>query len=140
MKKQNCDGRCDLRVILMKKLRLERPSNKACGEKVSIRQGSSFLNYNKSLETIFLLTYFWIYRTEQEFIKHELGISHTTIVHWYNFSREVCISILENFKQKIGGPDKIVEIYESKFGKRNIHRGRRVDGVWVFVGNRERNK
>ena len=140
MKKQNCDGRCVFRVILMKKLRLERPSNKACGEKVSIRQGSNSLNCNKSLETIVLLTYFWVYRTEQEFVKDELGINHTTIVHWYNFLREVCISILENFSQKIGGPDKIVEIYESMFGKRKIHRGRRVDGVWVFRGNRERNK
>ena len=35
---------------------------------------------------------------------------------------------------KIGGEGKIVEIDESKFGKRKFHRGRRVDGVWVFGG------
>ena len=101
-------------------------------KKVSIRQGSWFSNSNLTLETIVLLTYFWVYRTEQEFVKHELGISHTTIVDWYNFSREVCISILENFSQKIGGPGKIIEIDESKFGKRQFHKGRREDGVWVF--------
>ena len=87
-----------------------------------------------ALGTIVLLAYFWVYRTEQEFVKHELGISHTTIVNRYNFSREVCISILENFSQKIGGPGKIIEIDESKFGKRKFHKGRRVDGVWVFGG------
>ena len=111
-----------------------RCSHKTCGKKVSIRQGSWFSNSNLTLETIGLLTYFWVYRTEQEFVKHELGISHTTIVDWYNFSREVCISILENFSQKIGGPGKIIEIDESKFGKRKFHKGRRVDGVWVFGG------
>ena len=38
------------------------------------------------------------------------------------------------FQQKIGGPGKIIEIDESKFGKRKFHKGRRVDGVWVFGG------
>lgn len=111
-----------------------RCSNKICGKKVSIRHGSWFSNSNLPLETIVLLTYFWVYRAEQEFVKHELGISHTTIVDWYNFSREVCICILEEFSKKVGGPGKVVEIDESKFGKRKYHKGRRVDGVWVFGG------
>ena len=80
------------------------------------------------------LTYFWVYRAEQDFVKHELGILHTTIVDWYNFSREVCISILEVYSQQIGGPGKVVETDESKFGKKKFHKGRRVDGVWVFGG------
>ena len=32
------------------------------------------------------------------------------------------------------GPVKFVEIDESKFGKRKYHRGRLVEGVWVFGG------
>lgn len=34
----------------------------------------------------------------------------------------------------IGGPGSIVEIDESKFGKRKHHRGHRVEGQWVFGG------
>ena len=34
--------------------------------------------------------------------------------------------------EPIGGLDKIVEIDESKFGKRKYNKGRKVDGVWVF--------
>jgi transposase-like protein len=36
--------------------------------------------------------------------------------------------------EMIGGTDKIVEIDESKFGKRKYHRGHRVEGQWVFGG------
>jgi hypothetical protein len=35
---------------------------------------------------------------------------------------------------KIGGNGVIVEIDESKFGKRKYNRGHRVDGVWVVGG------
>ncbi|KAI8326421.1 hypothetical protein GQ54DRAFT_294870, partial [Martensiomyces pterosporus] len=35
---------------------------------------------------------------------------------------------------KYGGPGVVVEIDESKFGKRNNNRGKRVEGVWVFGG------
>jgi hypothetical protein len=58
-------------------------------------------------------------------------------VDWCNFAREVCATILEVDSSPIGGPGKIVEIDESKFGKRKYHRGRRVDGIEVF-GDRER--
>ena len=34
---------------------------------------------------------------------------------------------------KIGGNNAIVEIHESKFGRRKYNRGHRVEGVW-FVG------
>ena len=36
---------------------------------------------------------------DEVFVKHELDISHTIIVDGYNFSREVCICILENLSQ-----------------------------------------
>ena len=66
---------------------------------------------------------------------HELDISAPTIVDWYNYAREVCTEILcQNENSVIGGKDIVVEIHESKFGKRKYHKGRKVDGVWVFGG------
>ena len=59
---------------------------------------------------------------------------------WYNFAREVCVEIIQKDSEQIGGEGKEVEIDESKFGKRNYHRGKRVDGVWVFGGIERQSK
>ncbi|GBN03536.1 hypothetical protein AVEN_146657-1 [Araneus ventricosus] len=39
-----------------------------------------------------------------------------------------------NYEKKIGGVGMVVEIDESKFGKRKYNRGKRVEGKWVFGG------
>ena len=71
---------------------------------------------------------------DQEFVKHELGISNQTIVDWYNFSQEVCSCILEKDNEKVGGPGIIVEIDGSKFGKHKYPREHHAEGQWVFGG------
>jgi hypothetical protein len=40
----------------------------------------------------------------------------------------------DDFMEAIGGPGKIVEIDESKFGKRKYYKGHQVEGQWVFGG------
>ena len=112
-----------------------RCSKKQCYFKQSIRQNSWFSKSKLSLIIILKLTYFWIYKLPSTYVKRELQLgSDHTLVDWKNFCREVCVEILEKNSEKIGGEGKIVEIDESKFGKRKFHRGRRVDGVWVFGG------
>jgi len=46
----------------------------------------------------------------------------------------VCCVVIEEKCERIGGPGKVVEIDESKFGKRKFNKSRHVDGVWVFRG------
>jgi transposase-like protein len=48
------------------------------------------------------------------------------------FCREVMLVYTERCSVKIGGPNKTVEIDESKFGRRKYHRGHPVKGQWVF--------
>ena len=50
------------------------------------------------------------------------------------FCRETRLVFMEHCSDKIGGPNKTVEIYESKFGRRKYHRGRPAKGQWVFGG------
>ena len=66
---------------------------------------------------------------------HEL-IGPETVSDWFSYCREVCRLTVERESagHRIGGPGKTVEIDESKFGKRKLNKGRRVDGKWVLGG------
>ncbi|XP_047988938.1 uncharacterized protein LOC125234096 [Leguminivora glycinivorella] len=62
-------------------------------------------------------------------------VSSATVTDWFHFCREV-VMVYELEHQrghgKIGGPNKIVQIDESKFGKRKYNRGRFIEGHWVI--------
>ena len=47
------------------------------------------------------------------------GVSEKTVINWYNFCRVTCAKYMLRNPTVIGGPGKIVEIDEAKFGKRN---------------------
>ena len=49
-------------------------------QKVSIRKGSWFENHNLTLVQSLYITYFWVYKCNQEFVIHELGICERTIM------------------------------------------------------------
>ena len=102
--------------------------------KVSIRRGSWFDHSKLTMGQVLELTYFWVKELPNKTTEEECAISNKSIVDWYNFCREVCATIIEEESTQIGGVGEVVEIDESKFGKRKYHKGRRVDGVWVFGG------
>ena len=65
----------------------------------------------------------------------EKRLSSESISDWFTYLREVSIVALDtlyNKSGKIGGVGHIVEIDESKFGKRKYHRGKRVEGSWLL--------
>ena len=44
------------------------------------------------------------------------------------------LDYMEGCSQEISGPNKTVEIDDSKFGRRKFHRGQAVKEQWVFGG------
>ena len=80
------------------------------------------------------LTYEIFHNVPAKRILHEYGHGSHTVTDWRQFVREAMAVYLQDNSQKIGGPDKIVEIDESKFGKRKYLRGHRVQGQWIFGG------
>ena len=81
------------------------------------------------------MTFLWTEDMPGETVRKWVGINKNTIVDWFNFCREVCAVYMDQIEtEKIGGVGKVVEIDESKFGKRKYNRGRRREGQWVLGG------
>ena len=129
---------------------------KGCQTRVNIKEGSFFSN-KVELCNSFKANVSLDKTTESDKDSQGCG-RYTQNSHWYNFCRDIC----EEHSITIGGPGKIVEIDESKFGKytytfltancisfhmtdlytvlythagkHKYNRGRQVDGHWVFGG------
>jgi hypothetical protein len=100
-----------------------------------------------------LLTYCWAHDFTYKQIRNECHsindtenerLSQETLSDWNNYLREVSVTALDTLyfhHGKIGGPGHIVEIDESKFGKRKFNRGKRVEGTWLLgmidIGTKE---
>ena len=117
-----------------------RCSKSGCNGMASIRQNSWFSGSKLSIEKILALTYAWAHKFSASQAVHETSLddettSTETVVDWYNYCREVCADrIMNHHAGPIGGPGTTVEIDESKFGKMKYHRGRPIEGKWVFGG------
>ncbi|KAF8771725.1 hypothetical protein HNY73_019105 [Argiope bruennichi] len=91
----------------------------------SVRKGSWFTRSHLSIPEALILTYLWVKETPTKWILDEFSyLSKPTLADWKSFCREVCMSMLVFCEyNKIGGVGVIVEIDESKFGKRKYNRG-----------------
>lgn len=82
-----------------------------------------------------IYNYLYINPPRTEALQNEFGLGKTTIIDFISFFREVFIYCsYNNTAQLLGGDGKTVEIDEAKFGKRKYHRGRIIEGQWVFGG------
>ena len=106
----------------------------------SMRRNSWFSGSKLSIEKALALTYAWAHKFSNTQAVHESSLdeettSAETVVDWYNYCREVCADrIMNHHAGPIGGRGKTVEIDECKFGKMKYHRGRAIEGKWVFGG------
>lgn len=107
---------------------------KTCNHTETLRNNTFFHKSKLDLFNICGFVNLWALNCSLETITVQLEISKPTAVDWASFCREVVeVCYLKNPK-KIGGEGKVVEIDESKFGRRKYHRGHRVEGQWVFGG------
>jgi transposase-like protein len=79
---------------------------------------------------VMFLTYDIVRRVPAHAIQREHQFSSSTIADWGRLCREAMLEYVKDCSQKIGGPDKTVEIDESRFGRRKRGRGEQ----WVFGG------
>lgn len=106
-----------------------------------VRKGIVELLYqyflNRSLPKMYchaMIAYLWLSGSSYTTIMNQTTHSSTTVSVYLNFFRQLVSETLQDDDELIGGPGIIVEIDESKLGKRKYHRGHRVEGVWVLGG------
>lgn len=135
-----CGSRLDININTLlytcsKKYRI-RKKVKKCTTKKNGRKGTWFSKSRLSIEDVLYFTVLWLRLPypRQKFIMRELKCCDRTVVDWSSYCREVCVQWSLDHSQRLGGPGKIVEIDEAKFGKRKYNRGRRIEGQWVFGG------
>ena len=127
-----CSSGC--RIIPRKGSFSWRCPRKGCQTVVSIRQNSFYSGSHLPLTDCIEMTYYWSRQQPVTMTMIETGHSSHTVVDWYNFHRDVCAQYFIDHHVQIGGAGKIVEIDESKFGRRKYNRGRYQEGHWVFGG------
>jgi len=128
-----CLGR--MRVSNLLKPYLYRCSRKrTCGMALSIYKDTFFGSTRLPANKVLLIAYLWLTKSLHTSMITQVGVNANTITNWTNSLRGLVTWDIENLDladAPIGGEGIIVEIDESKFGKRKYNRGHRVEGIWV---------
>ena len=110
----------------------------ACKCRFTCYKGTIFENSPLPIITLIKVIDMWIENVPCDLIASIAGIYRFSIFEICDKLRSLGgLDLYLNKFDKIGGNNAIVEIDESKFGKRKYNRGHRVEGVWV-VGAVER--
>ena len=103
---------------------------------LSVRAGSVLYNRNITLVNFLHLLWIFVNGTSVADAARILSMNEKTVRSLYKAIRQCMVEDLldSGATRKIGGRGHIVEIDESKFGKRKYYRGRRVIGKWILGG------
>jgi hypothetical protein len=124
----NCEAR------MQRYGKVVRCTNRQCRKAVSLLKGSFFAKSRLSINDTLLLGYLWLTGVNYTAAIALTTHSSETIVGYYRYFRELVADSLDFEDWKIGGEGVIVEIDESKFGKRKYNRGHQIEGAWVIGG------
>ncbi|CEF67761.1 Transposase, ISXO2-like domain-containing protein [Strongyloides ratti] len=109
-------------------------TKKSCRKSVSAKNGTFFGGQRLPFGKILHMAYLWLCRTPVTSIKDQCGHSSATVCSFMGYFRQLVADALDTEDCVIGGEGIVVEIDETKMGKRKYHRGHPVDGVWVVGG------
>jgi transposase-like protein len=107
---------------------------KRCRKRTSMFAGSFFSRSILRCDQVLFIGYLWLSGANHTIICRQTGHSTRTITDYLGHYRQLVCGALEADDCMIGGEGVVVELDESKFGKRKCNRGHHVDGAWVIGG------
>lgn len=110
---------------------------KACQERISIYNNTFFMNCRIPCNQVMMLSYLWLCGASHKTIVAMTKLSSKSITQWICHTKQLLSHAVESNLEEdymVGGPGIIVEVDESKFGKRKYNQGHHVEGVWVVGG------
>lgn len=107
---------------------------KGCQKEKSHRVHTFFFGSKLECRAIMRLGYLWLAKTPISTACTLTGHSDKTVGIFYRHYRQLVASTLAEERALVGGPGVVVEIDETKMGKRKFHRGHHVEGVWILGG------
>ncbi|KCZ80470.1 hypothetical protein H312_02146, partial [Anncaliia algerae PRA339] len=105
---------------------------KPCSYKINALKKTCFSKFKIEMTKILDMIAFWIHGMSFKNISLVTNVSSQCVTRFFRKFNNVLATNYHSVKKSIGGENIIVEIDESKFGRRKYHRGHKVDGVWVF--------
>ena len=104
-------------------------------------QNDSFFAKSKlNLKQLMHVIYAFTEDLPNSWVERNVGLSHTTVVDWYSFLREVCMQAIEDgsLETKIGGTGVVVESRRACDSCDNADMGlfSRRDNDWFFKCNK----
>ena len=95
----------------------------------------TFFKHSKlKTNSVLKLSYYWLVGVKTVDLIKITGHSSQTTDKYCHYFRKIVADSLDFEDIIIGGENIIVEIDESKFGKRKYNRGHDVFGAWVLCG------
>lgn len=131
---RQCPG-CNRNMKKIEENQVFRCMGSKCSKReLTIRKNTFFYNCKMSFLLVMQLARLWLMGVSQKAILIGYSYSEKTISKYFNYFRQLVSAALTEENTQIGGPNVIVEIDETKLGKRKYNRGHRVEGVWVLCG------
>lgn len=110
----------------------KRCSWSCCKKEESFYKGTIFEEARIDYTIILKIIRYWFSKVPNSSIAELLGIYDNSVTNYLKKARKMVERQYYNSLEMIGGPGIVVEVDESKFGKRKYHRGHRVNGCWAL--------
>ena len=86
------------------------------------------------MNEVMLLGYFWLNCVQWLAAVRMTGFANKTVSRFYYLFRRLAAAATLEIDTVIGGQDIVVDVDETKLGRRKFNMGHHVEGVWVVVG------